>query len=365
MTLLDDSPVMVSAVRTAMALPLLCLALPAGVLADRVDRRRLLIATQCWMLSVAALLATLTCLGLVTPVVLLALTSAMGLGMVLHAPTWQASVPELVPREQLSSAIALGSISFNLARAVGPALGGLLIAWLGAWSPFAVNAGSFAGVIGVLLCWRREESESSHGKSFLSSLREGVGFAYGNRDMRYVLLRVLLYVIPASALWALLPLVAQLLLGWEAVGYGMLVGGIGLGAVLAAGVMPQLRYRFGAGWTLVIAHFCMASSLVAIGANWGGMVTLVVMLLSGGGWMMALTTMNSSAQMLLPRQLRARGMACYLMAFAAAMSGGALVWGRVARRFDVSTALMIAAACLVITAIALPPKKASDTHLVR
>jgi MFS family permease len=216
MTQLDPSPVMVSAVRAAMALPILFLALPAGVLADRVDRRKLLIGTQCWMLCIALLLASLTLLGLVTPGILLALTMAAGLGMVVHAPSWQASIPELVPRSQLTSAIALGSISFNLARAAGPAIGGLLVAWLGSWSAFAVNAGSFAGVIGVLFFWKRTERESSAGRSYWNSLQDGVKFVAQDRTMRHVLLRVILFVAPAGGLWALLPLVAHDMLGWDA-----------------------------------------------------------------------------------------------------------------------------------------------------
>jgi predicted MFS family arabinose efflux permease len=248
--------------------------------------------------------------------------------------------------------VALGSVSFNLARAMGPAIGGLLIAWSGSWSAFAVNAGSFAGVIGVLLLWRRSESESSGGRTFRSSLGEGLHFAFTNRDMRHILARVVLYVVPASALWSLLPLVAHDLLRWEARGYGFLVGGIGLGAVLAAGIMPRLRYQLGIGWTLCLAHGCMALALWLIALNLGGAATLATMLLAGGGWMMALTTLNSSAQMQLPRHLRARGMSCYLVAFAGAMSGGAPLWGQVAERFGLPTALAVAAVGLLATAAA-------------
>ena len=352
MTELDPSPMMVSSVRAVMALPLLLLALPAGVLADRVDRRRLLIATQCRMLAAAATLATLTFLGLVTPWVLLLLTAAIGLGMVLHGPTWQAAIPDLVPRKSLASAVALGSISFNLARSAGPALGGLLVAWLGSWSAFAVNSGSFLGVIGVLLFWKRTESESSEGRSFLGSLGDGLRFVGGSRTMRHVLARVVLFVVPAGALWSLLPLVAHDMLDWGALGYGVLVGGIGLGAVLAAVALPVLRHRWGPDAVVRSAHATMALPLAIGAVNPGGSAAALLMLLAGAGWMMALTTLNSTAQMTLPRRLRARGMACYLTSFAAAMSGGALLWGAVARHFDLSTAMATAAAVMV-AAIAL------------
>lgn len=347
MTQLDPSPVMVSSVRAAMALPMLLLAIPAGVLADRTDRRRLLIGTQLWMLLTAVLLATLALQGLVTPWVLLMLTAATGLGMVLHGPTWQASIPELVPRHSLASAIALGSISFNLARSAGPALGGLMVAWLGSWSAFSVNAGSFAGVIGVLIFWKRSETESSEGRSFLGSMGDGMRFVAGDRTMRHVLMRVAMFVLPAGALWSLLPLVAHDMLQWNAIGYGVLVGGIGLGAVLAAVALPLVRHRWGVDGTLVVAHLATAAALAVTAMNPGRVGTALLMLLAGAGWMMTLTTLNSAAQMTLPRKLRARGMASYLTAFAAAMSGGALVWGGVARVFSLPTALAMASVVLL------------------
>ncbi len=333
---------MVSAVRAAIVLPLLFLAVPAGVIADRIDRRRLLIATQIWLLLTAATLAILTKQNLVTPTVLLLLTGSAGLGMVLHTPSWQASIPELVPRDQLTSAIALGSISFNLARAAGPALGGLLVAWIGAWSVFAINAGSFAGVLGVLYFWRREGTESAHGLSFFKSMRDGLRFVSHDSILRHTLLRVLLYVTPASAVWSLLPLVARELLGWTSAGYGLLVGAIGAGAVLAAGLMPQARYRWGMRGILTGSHILSAVAFVTIALlPTGGYVTSG-MLLVGAGWMMCLTTLNSTAQMALPHNFRARGMACYLTSFSLAMGGGSLLWGFMAKRIGVSETILVA-----------------------
>lgn len=351
MTQLDPSPLMVSSVRAAMALPILFLALPAGVLADRVDRRKLLIGTQCWMLCIALTLASLTLAGLVTPGLLLALTVAAGLGMVIHAPSWQASIPELVPRSQLTSAIALGSISFNLARAAGPALGGLLVAWLGSWSAFAVNAGSFAGVIGVLLFWKRTERESSAGRSYWNSLKDGVAFVAADQTMRHVLIRVILFVAPAGGLWALLPLVAHDMLGWDAPGYGIMVGGIGLGAVIAAGIMPLARQRLGVEGVIAVAHGLVGVVLLVLALAPGGIASAGLMLVAGAGWMMAMTTLNSSAQLVLPSKLRARGLACYLTSFAAAMSGGSLLWGSIARHTNLPIALGCAGVAILLLAI--------------
>ena len=214
MTDLDASPEMVSAVRTAMAIPIVLLAIPAGVLADRFDRRQLLIMTQLLLFGTACTLGLLTFRGVITSWMLLALTSVMGIGWVFHVPTWQASIPELVPRKQLARAVALGSVSFNLARAVGPALGGFIIAALGTWIAFAINAASFAAVLVVLVFWRRERTESSRGLSFWLSLVQGVRYVTGKTSIRHALLGVGLFVIPASAFWALLPLVARQRLGW-------------------------------------------------------------------------------------------------------------------------------------------------------
>ncbi len=234
MTSLDASPEMVAAVRVAMALPMTVLAIPAGVLADRIDRRRLLILTQLAMLSTTSVLATLTLTGVITSWLLLALTFTMGLGMVLHILTWQSTIPELVPRTQLPRAIALGSISFNLARAGGPALGGVLIAMAGPWVAFAANAVSFAFVLVVLFSWKRENTESSRGLSYRASLVEGIRYVAGEPTMRWTLTRLMMFMLPASTLWALLPLVAKERLGWEADGFGLLVTMVGSGAVAAA-----------------------------------------------------------------------------------------------------------------------------------
>ena len=229
MTTLDAAPEMVASVRTAMALPVVFLAIPAGALADRIDRRRLLIVTQWALFAITALLAVLTLFGGINSWLLLALTFALGLGMVVHVPTWQASIPELVPKSNLRRAVALGSVSFNLARSAGPAMGGLLIAAAGIWSAFAFNAVSFASLIVVLLVWRRQRQESVPEISFWRTLGDGVRYVVQIRVMRNVIVGVLLFVIPGSALWSLLPLVARERLGWDETGFGMLVASIGVG----------------------------------------------------------------------------------------------------------------------------------------
>ncbi|MEM0925274.1 MAG: MFS transporter [Planctomycetota bacterium] len=351
MTELDASPQMVSAVRTAMALPIVLLAIPAGVLADRIDRRRLLLATQTLMLLATGTLALLTVTGWVTSWLLLAMTFLIGLGLTLHVPTWQASMPELVPRSQLPRAIALGSVNFNLARAFGPALAGILVALTGAWIAFTFNAVSFIGVVVVLLFWKRGRSESTRGLSFRLSLYQGLRFAYRNRQMRHVLIRVGLFIIPASAVWALLPLVARERLNWGADGFGILVTAIGGGALIAAKFLPSMHRRFGFNRGVAVAMLFVAVGLTALALTSNRVVAVSSSLLIGCGWMMTLTTLNTAAQITLPSRLRARGMSCYLTAMALSMSLGSFVWGTVAEQSSIAAAQLLAAFVLLVAAV--------------
>ena len=349
MASLDSSPQMVAAVRTAMAAPIVLLAIPAGVVADRVDRRKLLILTQLVMFAATATLATMTYNEVVTAWMLLALTVVMGMALVLHVPTWQASIPELVPRREMSRAVALGSISFNLARTAGPAVGGLLIATVGNWMPFAVNALSFGGVMAVLLFWKRENKESSRGLSFRLSLYQGVRYVAKTPSMRNVMLGVVLFIVPGSALWALLPLVAKQRLDWDADGFGLLVACVGGGALLASQTLPRLQARFGSDRTIAGAMVVFAAGLFVMSQSTTGWLVALATIVMGAGWMTTLTTLNATAQVTLPSRLRARGMSCYLTAMALSMTTGSFLWGQVAGWTDLATAQSIAAATLLVT----------------
>ncbi|MCA9138209.1 MAG: MFS transporter [Planctomycetales bacterium] len=350
MTELDASPQMVSAVRTAMAMPIVLLAIPAGVLADRVDRRGLLLATQVLMLLAAASLAVLTLAGTMTSWLLLAFTFLIGLGLTLHVPTWQASIPELVPRAQLSRAIALGSISFNLARSAGPAIAGVLVAVTGSWIAFSFNALSFAGVIVVLLLWRRERRESSRGLSFQLSLYQGLRYVYRNIAMRHVLIRVFLFIVPASALWGLLPLVARERLHWGAGGFGVLVTCVGAGALMAARYLPAIQRRLGNDWTIALAMSVFACGLALMASSGQRWVVAIATLVMGCGWMITLTTLNTAAQITLRNRMRARGMSCYLTTLALSMSTGSFMWGSIAEVIGIGRAQKIAAVTVLVTA---------------
>ncbi|TWT79385.1 enterobactin exporter EntS [Planctomycetes bacterium CA13] len=360
---LDPSPQMVAAVRTAMAIPIVLLAIPVGVIGDRFDRRRMLIVTQLLLCCTAATLATMTFSGVITSWMLLALTAVMGIGMVIHVPVWQAAVPELVPKVQLTRAVALGSISFNLARAVGPAVGGILIAAVGTWIAFALNAFSFAGIVVVLVSWKRQRRESTRGLSFRMSLYQGLRFVVNNAVMRNVLVGVVLFILPANALWSLLPLVAKAQLGWQAGGFGFLVGCVGFGALAAAWVLPRFHSQFGADRTIAGAMAAFAFGLAVLSvtthAVWVGLATILM----GSAWMITLTTLNATAQMTLPGRMRARGMGCFLTSMAFSMSAGSLLWGRVAEVTSLHVTQMCAAVVLLFTAaISLKFKIGDQLH---
>ena len=355
MTSLDPDPQMVSAVRIAISAPMIFLAIPAGVIADRVDRRQLLIVMQLMLLSMASLLSVLTFNGLITSWSLLGLTFAIGLGLVMHVLTWQATIPVLVPAKQISRAIALGSISFNLARAAGPALGGVLIAMAGPWAAFAVNALSFAGVLVVLLLWKREKTESSGGQSYHAALKEGFLYVIRERTMRNVLVGLFFFMLPATALWSLLPLVARQQLGWDAEGYGLLVTSIGVGAVFAARVLHSLHRRYLLDRTLAGAMISFAIGLFILGNSEGDtlfhdLIALVACLVMGAAWMICLTTLNATAQMTLSNHIRARGMGAYMTTMALSMVVGSLIWGQVAHHFGLAATQWTAAATLMVTA---------------
>lgn len=235
--LLVDRPnaaALVSLVQTAGTLPVVLLALPAGVLADALDRRMLLIWVQLFQLAVGVALTALTMAGQMTPALLLILTFGLGCGMAMTGPTYQAMIPELVPRSQQASASALGSISVNLARAVGPAVAGVLIARVGVAAVFGINAATFLAFAVVLYLRRGPARDTELPEPFLAALRAGGRYVRHSRAMRRFLLRIGLFILPAVALWALLPLLASQRLGMGASGYGLLLAALGAGAILGA-----------------------------------------------------------------------------------------------------------------------------------
>ncbi|HZB84217.1 MAG TPA: MFS transporter, partial [Rubrobacteraceae bacterium] len=349
MTSLTTSATLVALVQTATSLPIFLVALPSGAIGDVVDRRKLLLVAQGWMLAVAGVLGILTLLGATTPWVLLFLTFALGLGAAMMLPTWQAIQPELVPREEFPQAVSLGAVSFNLARAVGPALGGLLVAIAGPGAVFLANAASFLAVAIPIYRWHRPADESALPPEHITAaVWSGICYVRHAPPMRAVLIRASVFIFFASALWALLPLLARDQLGLGSGGYGLLLGCVGVGSVLGATVLPGLRRKFSQDTAVASATALLA---VAIGAlayvvNIG--LAGIAMLVSGVAWIVVLSSLNVSVQTFSPPWVRARALSVYQLIFQGGVAIGSVFFGMVAEWVGTLGALGLAALGLLL-----------------
>lgn len=361
MTSLAPSPVMVALVQAAGTLPAFVLALPAGALADLLDRRWLLIGVQAFLGTVSFALVVLTAFGFMTPWLLLALVLAGGVGAALAAPAWQSSVPEMVPRSDLRAAVALNSMGVNVSRAIGPALGGLIVATLGVAATYLADALSYLLVIGALLWWRRTVPTPEGPRETLpGAMQAGLRYALHAPALGRVLLRAVVFFAFGAAHWALLPLLARQTLGGGPGLYGFMLGGIGVGAVGGALALPWLRKRLGGPEGLMLAGALgSAAAQAGLALVTSGVAAVALCLLAGVAWISVLTTLNATAQAVLPNWVRGRGLALYLTVFSGAMALGSMAWGQVATWLDIPGALLVAAvggvaAALLGRALPLP-----------
>ena len=348
---LSAIPTAVALIQTAATLPIFLLAIPAGVLSDILDRRRFLIFVQLLLASVSGTLLLLSHTGALTVDYLIALTFVGGIGAALMGPTWQSIVPELVPRADLKGAVALNSLGINIARAIGPAAGGLILASFGAAVTYGMDVLSYVFVIAALLWWKRPAAaDSALSENFLGAFRAGLRYTRASKELHRVLLRAAVFFLFASAVWALLPLVARQMLGGSSGFYGVLLGAVGAGAILGALLLPRLGKLDADGLVLLasVASAAVMAALVFAPPKWLAVLLLVVL---GMGWITALTTFNSVAQAILPNWVRGRGLAVYLTVFNGAMAAGSLGWGLVAREIGVPYALAASAAGLVLVAL--------------
>jgi MFS family permease len=354
MTSLTTSPLLIALMQTAASLPVLVLGLLAGATADLFDRRRLLIFWQSWMLGSVAVLALLTFLGHISPWTLLALTFLLNVGSSMNNPAWQAIIPELVPRELIPDSVSLNAASNNLARALGPALGGLMVAAFkrtdtGTAYVFLLNSVSFAAVIWVLVNWKRVPLF----KSALPSERMAASIRSGLRYVRYApslqasLLRAFAFTFFFSAIWALLAVVARNDLGRTALkgalGYGILNGSLGLGAVVAAFNLPRVRRRFSTDRIIGAATFYVALTLVVLARVHRPVMIIPVLIGAGFCWTSTMASLNTSVQISVPAWVQARALGTYLMTFQGGLALGSVVWGVIAERWGAAVALECAA----------------------
>ncbi|WP_420006481.1 MFS transporter [Arenibacterium sp. LLYu02] len=349
MTTLDPSPQIVSLVQAATTLPVFLFALFAGALADRLDKRRMLIGINLGLTVIVTLLAALVWLGWMTPFLLLMITLILGTGAAFMAPAWQAIVPMLVPADRLKPAIALNSMGINISRAIGPALAGVLIAGVGLAAPFALNAASHLVIITALVLWQPPKTQPRRSTgSLLSDMATGLRHVRHNAPMRAVLLRAASFFLFASAYWSLLPLIARSAEGGGSALYGALMALIGAGAVSGALLLPRLQARLGTDRTAKIGAMGTVLALLVLAASATPAALLPAAFLGGLAWIAVLTAFNVSAQTALPNWVRARGLAVFLMVFFGSMALGAVLWGQVAARFGIEIALLGAAAGLAL-----------------
>ncbi|SNS31522.1 Predicted arabinose efflux permease, MFS family [Sphingomonas laterariae] len=344
MTSLSAEPLMVALVQAATTLPMFLLALPGGALADIVDRRRLLMGAQLFALLATALLAVTTFSGGVTPVLLLSFTCAIACGAALSAPAFQAIVPELVPRAALQQAVALNSLGINIARAIGPALGGLVIALAGPAAVFALNAVSGLGVLLVLARWRRQPAGSGlPAEHFLGALRAGARYAARAPALQVVLVRSIGFFLFASALWALLPIIGRRELGLGPAAYGGLLTLMGLGAVAGAVLLPRLRGHVSANGITAGGSLLFAAAMFGLGHAGGFVAAGAALAVAGLAWIAMMSSLNGAAQMSAPAWVKARALAIYLVTFQGAMTAGSMLWGALAGKIGIPATLMVAA----------------------
>ena len=344
----SDSPTLIALVQTANSVPAVLLALVMGSMADIVNRRHFAIASQSWMLLSVTALAALTLGDVITPGLALAFTFALGAGMATTFVIYQALTQDFVPRSELLAAVALNGVAINLARAIGPALAGLIIAGLSAGALFAVEAGLLVVIIGLVAMRVRPPGPvRASGERFAPAVRAGIRFVRFSPPVRTVLLRGAAFSVSASALWALLPVVALRRLGLSESSFGLLMGCVGTGAILGATMLPRLRRRFAFDRMIALASLGLASGLIALAfIPWAELVA-VTLLPTGACWLIVLSSLNTSAQRVAPGWVRARTLAAFQLVMQGGLALGSLTWGLVTGAVDVETALTIAAAGLV------------------
>ena len=355
MTLLAPSPLMVSLVQVATTLPLFLLALPAGALADVLDRRRILLIAQVWLFLVATLLGVLTIAGVVQPWMLLVLTLAIGAGSAIDLPSWQAIIPETVSREELPAAVGLGAVAINIARALGPAIAGVIIVVGGPGPAFLINAVSVVGVFYVLWRWKREPVRASlPAERLVSAMQAGVRYVRYAPALRTVAVRAATFVGFASALWALLPLVVRVTLGRGPVSYGVLVGSLGLGGLIGASVLPAWRKRWSTDAITAIATAAFALGCLSLAWVTNFAVLVAVMVIAGAGWLTILSTLILAAQRGAAAWVRGRALSIATLILFGSLALGALLWGVIANQAGTQWALTAAGGALLLGLTVIP-----------
>ena len=348
MTSLAPSPLWVALVQTASTLPVFLLGLPSGALADIVDRRRYLLVTQLWLAGTASVLCVVVLLGWMNPALLLVLTFANGIGLAMRWPVFSAVMPEVLPRDQLAQGLALNSVALNASRILGPLAAGALIASAGSVWVFVLNAVLSLVAAFVIFRWRREHKESPLGRERLgSAMRVGVQFVSQSYRMRALVLRIGVFFLHATALLALLPLIARSLPDGGAATFTLLLAAMGTGAILGVLLMPRIRSLTSMQTLVTLGTLLYATGATAAAFAPNLWVAVPAMFACGMAWITVANAVTVAAQMALPDWVRARGMSIYQMTIMGASAAGAALWGQMATLGDIHRAVIIASVSLV------------------
>lgn len=341
---------LVALVQTADMVPDFAFGLVGGVLADTLNRRKLLIAVQCGLTVVGTALAVVTFSHAMTPLLLLSFTFVLGFSSVFATPAFQSLVPDLVPRDQLVAASSLSSISVNVARSVGPAIAGLVIAGFGVGAVFALNAVIFAATALALVLWRPSQQTARptlRAESFLPAIRAGWRYIQHSPVVLRLLGRAAFFLVPTAALWALLPLIASERLRLGAGGYGILLGALGVGAIGGAMVLGQLRALLSLNGVVVTSSAVCSVALAEVAMVRVPAITVITLFLTGVAWTAVLSSVNAELQLFLPAWVRARGLSVYQMVLLGALAFGSVLWGAVANYAGLVPAFLAAAGSMV------------------
>ncbi len=340
MTSMTTSPLLVGLVPAAVMLPTFLVGLWGGVLADLFERRRILVLTQSAMMLTALAQGVLTIQGRMSPELLLSLTFGIGLASALNLPAWQSQIQDIVPRDEVAAAVSLNSMSFNTARAVGPAVGGLLVAASGPASVFLINAASYLGTVAVLVRWKPPRRTKTRSGVF-SAMREGFGYVLRAPAMRAPLVRVSVFAFGTSAVWAVLPLLSREILQRGPGGYGLMLAAFGLGSLVIGGLVPGLRRRFHPDAMIEISVIALSLVIFGLAVIRSYPILLGLLFLGGVAWVGTMVQFNVSVQTSVPAEFRGRAMSFYLVFFQGSMGIGSACNGWIAEHLGIPHALIV------------------------
>ena len=339
----QSSPLMVAMIQVAAAFPLVALSILTGVLADNYDRRKVMLTGMLLELAGGLFITLLAFAGLLHPITLIASVFCIAIGSAIVTPAWQAAVGEQVPRAHVGSAVLLNSVNYNVARAVGPAIGGLLLGALGAPWVFLLNCFCYGGLIWAIWRWRRDlPVRRLPPEGLFEGVVAALRYTQHSTVTRVVMLRSFAFGLSASALWALLPLLAHDQEDGSALLYGYMLGALGLGAILGSAFVRRVQAAWGSGGLVTVAAGLLAVCLLALGLTGSLWVAFPALLVSGSCWIGVLATYNTTVQMLVPDWVKARALALYQTAIFGGLAAGSFMWGHFAGTMGVSGALVTA-----------------------